>query len=243
LPDGGTGVELGWNGNPVGGAAAFTPSQNCIVSTVILGLTNYVEGDFISVSILNDYQQSTCPTNEPGDGVMDFETPPPNDGSAAAFTFTNIGYIGFNGNFYTNPPQSVVLQANQKYWLLVSGTSTLDGAPGSGPVWEGGGPPTGEAAYDGAELWDDDIFNCGWPEPAFVIFGYPAPPLLSISYLGNDVILMWPTNAAGFGLQSTTILSPPTVWSTVPNEPVIVNGQNVVTNAVNGTQMFYRLSQ
>jgi hypothetical protein len=55
--------------------------------------------------------------------------------------------------------------------------------------------------------------------------------------------LTWPTNAAGFTLQSTTNLVSPAVWSTVSPGPVVVNGQNAVTNPVSGTQNFYRLSQ
>jgi hypothetical protein len=52
-----------------------------------------------------------------------------------------------------------------------------------------------------------------------------------------------PTNAAAFTLQSTTDLASAAVWATVSPEPVVVNGQNAVTNAVSGTQQFYRLSQ
>jgi len=60
---------------------------------------------------------------------------------------------------------------------------------------------------------------------------------------GTKAILTWPTNAAGFTLQSTTDLVSPAVWTTVSPGPVLVNGQNTVTNPVSGTQQFYRLSQ
>jgi uncharacterized repeat protein (TIGR03803 family) len=69
------------------------------------------------------------------------------------------------------------------------------------------------------------------------------PPLLTIIPSGANVILTWPTNAAGFTLQSTTNLVSPAVWSTVAPGPVVVNGQNAVTNPVSGPQQFYRLSQ
>jgi hypothetical protein len=71
----------------------------------------------------------------------------------------------------------------------------------------------------------------------------PSPPQLAIIPSGANVILTWPTNAAGFTLQSTTNLVPPAVWSTNSPAPVVVNGQNAVTNPVTGTQKFYRLSQ
>ncbi len=69
------------------------------------------------------------------------------------------------------------------------------------------------------------------------------PPRLTITPSGANVILTGPTNVAGFTLQSTTNLVSPAVWATVSPAPVIVNGQNAVTNPVSGTQNFYRLSQ
>jgi len=70
----------------------------------------------------------------------------------------------------------------------------------------------------------------------------PVPPKLTIIRSGANVILTWPTNATGFTLLTTTNLVSP-VWITNSPLPVIVNGQNIVTNAISGTQKFYRLSQ
>jgi hypothetical protein len=75
------------------------------------------------------------------------------------------------------------------------------------------------------------------------LVGPAPPPQLTIIPSGANVILRWPTNAAGFTLQSTTNLVSPAVWSTVSPAPVIVNGQNTVTNPISGKQQFYRLSQ
>ena len=73
----------------------------------------------------------------------------------------------------------------------------------------------------------------------------PSPPQLRIIRSAGNVILSWPTNAAGltFTLQSTTNLVSPAVWTTVSPSSVVVNGQNTVTNPISGTQQFYRLSQ
>jgi hypothetical protein len=71
----------------------------------------------------------------------------------------------------------------------------------------------------------------------------PVPPQLTIIGSGTNVILTWPVNATGFTLQSTTNLVSPAVWSTVSPAPVVVGGQNTVTNAIAGGQTFYRLSQ
>jgi hypothetical protein len=54
---------------------------------------------------------------------------------------------------------------------------------------------------------------------------------------------MWPTNATGFTLQSTTNLVSPVVWTTNSPAPIVVNGQNTVTNPILGGQRFYSLIQ
>jgi hypothetical protein len=73
-------------------------------------------------------------------------------------------------------------------------------------------------------------------------------PQLSITPSGPNVILTWPTNNAGydytgFTLQSTTNLVSPLVWSTNSPAPVVIAGQNTVTNPITGAQQFYRLVQ
>ena len=80
------------------------------------------------------------------------------------------------------------------------------------------------------------------------VFSLSFAPQLTINCSGADVILTWPTNVAsfdytGFALQSTTNLVSPAVWSTNSPAPVVVNGQNTVTNPVSGPKKFYRLSQ
>jgi hypothetical protein len=44
-------------------------------------------------------------------------------------------------------------------------------------------------------------------------------------------------------LQSANQLTPPTAWTTVTNEPVVVNFQYTVTNQISGGSRFYRLAQ
>ncbi len=66
-------------------------------------------------------------------------------------------------------------------------------------------------------------------------------PLLTLIPDGANVILTWPTNAVGFTLQSTTNLISPADWSTNSPAPIVIGGQNVVTNPITGPQQFYRL--
>src|SRR5207247_2645475 len=80
------------------------------------------------------------------------------------------------------------------------------------------------------------------------VFSLSFAPQLTIVPSGAYLILTWPTNYAGFDytgftLQSTTNLVSPAVWTTNSPVPVVVNGQNTVTNPISATQQFYRLSQ
>jgi uncharacterized repeat protein (TIGR03803 family) len=68
-----------------------------------------------------------------------------------------------------------------------------------------------------------------------------AAPQLTIIPAGTNVILTWTTSSTGFTLQSTPNLSSAPVWSAVSPAPVVVNGQNTVTNPVSSTHQFYRL--
>ncbi len=68
------------------------------------------------------------------------------------------------------------------------------------------------------------------------------PPELTITPSGPNVILTWSANATGFTLLSTTNLSSP-LWTPVSPDPIVINGQNTVTNPISGARQFYRLSQ
>jgi uncharacterized repeat protein (TIGR03803 family) len=76
-------------------------------------------------------------------------------------------------------------------------------------------------------------------------FTLPSPPPVTIVHSATNIILSWPTNAAGltFTLQSTTNFISGGGWGNVSPSAVIVNGRNTVTNLISGSQKFYRLSQ
>ena len=70
------------------------------------------------------------------------------------------------------------------------------------------------------------------------------PPQLTILLSGvppGGIVLTWSTNAVGFTLQSTTNLLSPAAWVTNSPAPVVIAGQNTVTNPITGPQQFYRL--
>ncbi len=90
-------------------------------------------------------------------------------------------------------------------------------------------------AYEGGSSGYGTLFSLSLPPVS--------SPQLTLLPSGPYVILTWPTNATGFTLQSTTNLVSPAVWTTVSPGPVVVNGQNAVTNLISGAQQFFRLSQ
>jgi hypothetical protein len=64
---------------------------------------------------------------------------------------------------------------------------------------------------------------------------------LNIQQAGTDVVLSWPGVFTNFALVSATNLGSTAVWAPVAPDPVVVNGQNTVTNPISGAQQFYRL--
>ena len=74
------------------------------------------------------------------------------------------------------------------------------------------------------------------------VFSLYISPQLRIVSSQAGVILTWPTNVTGFTLQSTTNLVSNPLWTTVSPGPVVLNGQNTITNSISGAQQFYRLA-
>jgi hypothetical protein len=69
-------------------------------------------------------------------------------------------------------------------------------------------------------------------------FNVLAAPKLTITSLGNSVLLSWPTNAVGFNLVQSYTLSN---WTNDPVAPSVVGGNYNVTNSLGATNTYYRL--
>jgi uncharacterized repeat protein (TIGR03803 family) len=178
------------------------------------------------------------------------------------FTATNVPYV-YPPKSTTNsdgawPFAGLILSGNTLY-----GTAFDGGIHGKGTVFAVNADGTGfttlhsfNGGKDGANpqgaliLSSNTLYGtarAGGLDSEGTVFSLSFRPQLTIIPSETNVILTWPTNYAGFDytgytLESTTNLVSP-VWATNSPAPVVVNGQNVVTNFISGTQQFFRLSQ
>jgi len=124
-------------------------------------------------------------------------------------------------------------------FTATSGTYPYDNSDGSRPhagLILSGNTLYGTAGH-GGNSGNGTVFSLSF-RPQLTIIPSGVPP--------GGIILSWPTNVAGFDytgytLQSTTNLFSPASWFTNSPLPVIINGQNTVTNPITGPQQFFRL--
>jgi uncharacterized repeat protein (TIGR03803 family) len=177
--------------------------------------------------------------------------------------FTNLhSFTSTSGPSYTNSDG-----ANPIATLISSGNTLF------GTTWQGGGSGIGTifsintdgtgfttlhsfTGGDGARpvggliLSSNTLYGTAYQGGSSgngTVFSLSFSPQLTIIPSGANVVLTWPTNVAGFDysgyiLQTATNLVS-TVWATNFPPPVVVNGQNTVTNPISGNQRFFRLSQ
>jgi uncharacterized repeat protein (TIGR03803 family) len=110
---------------------------------------------------------------------------------------------------------------------------------------DGAGPLAG-LILSGNTLYGTASAGGIWGDGTVFSIALPVSPQLTITLSGTNAILSWPTNAVGYTLESATNLVPPIAWNanlTVFTGQAVINGQNVVTNPITGSQQFFRLSQ
>jgi uncharacterized repeat protein (TIGR03803 family) len=173
-----------------------------------------------------------------------------------------VGSTNADGAF---PATGAVLDSNTLYG------SASGGIWGSGTVFSLGAdgtrftmlhnftalspPPEPYTNTDGAGLQGDLLLTgnrlygttVGGAAGYGTIFSISLPVFLqlSLSAAAENLIFVWPTNAVGFTLQTSTDPSSTALWSNVSQGPRIVNGQNTITlprdtNMI-GQSRFYRL--
>jgi hypothetical protein len=185
-----------------------------------------------------------------------------NTGTNALNSFW-YGWTTSGNNLPSNPTNAVNslgwgndLGGNSIMWVNSSGTALAPGASATFTFVSSSPPsaitasPSGESvAYVGAIDFSQGA--AGDSTAAFSpTFVSPPSPTLTVTVnpaglstvASNSIILAWPTNDAGFTLQSTTNLFAPAGWTIVSNAPVVVNGKYTVTNFISGSQQFFRLA-
>ena len=155
------------NNDLFSGAFGFIPQENVGVSSVTLWLTGYTLSteqyfDNLYIGIYGNTTRSGI--NVPNVSVQlgTLTGPGPNDGSTAAFTFTDA----------SGPIQ---LEAGQEYWISLDFDYVMSVNGESVVEWDGGGTPSGDGTYDEFEevhlgVFPDDTFT-----PAFTINTVPEP--------------------------------------------------------------------
>jgi uncharacterized repeat protein (TIGR03803 family) len=178
-----------------------------------------------------------------------------------SFTATSSSYpFAFTNSDGANPYAGLILSRDALY-----GTAARGGSGGQGTVFavniDGTGFTTlhnftpldtvtnsdGANPYAGLVSSGDILYGTavrGGCSGNGTVFGITlsGPPQLTILRFEPNIILTWPTNPTGYTLQSTPDNASP-VWTTNLPAPVVVDGQNTVTNPISGAQQFFRLSQ
>ena len=149
---------------------------------------------------------------------------------------------GSDGNFYgttfiggmNNSGTVFQINATGALTTLYSFSGGNDGLYPTAPLLQGS-----DGSFYGT-TWQGGLARRG---TVFRLTLVPEPPKLTITRSETNVILKWRTYPIGFTLELTASLDSPVVWQTNPTPAVVIGGQNVVTNPVTVTQMFFRLSQ
>ena len=158
-----------------------------------------------------------------------------------------------NGSVTVGPDETVVWfdWGTDTNYGNITGSTIVPGNNGSNNISAAlGGLPVNTYHYRTDAAND---FGIGYgADQSFTVFSYSLTPQLTITLSGTNVILAWPINVSGFTLEFTTNLVQPVAWSanvwnnntynTNLTAPVVIGGQNVVTNPIAGSQMFYRLA-
>lgn len=225
---------------------------------------NYVQGSIINAGVVQSGNTLYGDTSIGGVGsgtIFAINT----DGSGLTnlYNFTALapGNDGYGSNTDgADPVGGFVLAGNTLYGAALGGGAAGEGTlfkintDGSGfqvlhsfsSAHSGPGTNNDGANPNGLTLAGNTLYgttSLGGLHGTGTVFSLSLPVELTIALAGTNVVLTWPVNTNGFVLQSTTSLTPPASWSTVSPAPTVVGAENVVTNAVAGAQMFYRLSQ
>jgi subtilisin-like proprotein convertase family protein len=119
--------------------------------------------------------------------------------------------------------------------------------PAPAPAQPVGASLTNFANIEPNGTWQLFVVDDASPDSGVMAGGWSlnittTPVLLSIARTGTNSVLSWTNTLIGYSLQQAPILSP-TAWTNVNTAPVVISGQNVVTNGNGAASTFYRLAK
>lgn len=100
--------------------------------------------------------------------------------------------------------------------------------------------PSATNAYKTIVEFNDDPSSGAIFYETLLTYSWQARLGLNIFPLENAVLLEWPTNLSGYVLQTNNSLNP-TTWGVLATNCNISSGFYIFTNAISGSQLFYRL--
>jgi photosystem II stability/assembly factor-like uncharacterized protein len=155
---------------------------------------------------------------------------------------SNSGVTWTSNNAVLKHWTSAASSADGTKFVVVDDTGLVLISTNSGTTWAMNLAPI--VAWQPVAMSGDgnEIIAGAYYGSIYILQSAPAAglPWLNISLFGNQALIRWPTNAAGFNLQqNTNLLS--TNWVTVTNLPVITNILYQVTVPKTNQQNFYRL--
>ena len=127
--------------------------------------------------------------------------------------------------------------------LLQAGAGNYELAAGGDNRWGDYSTTTADASNPG-HFWTVQEYPSSaniWSVAVTEMIITDTPPVLAVSLADGQLQLAWPTNAAGYQLQSATDLSPPATWSPVTSAMVIAGTNNTVTISPAAPMNYFRL--
>ena len=146
--------------------------------------------------------------------------------------YNGIGLRGFGvalrNGLLTNPDALPFAQANMQSAWNHRGSDNVE--------WCGWTTSPSGTKYS----WGDSSAMAGmFDVPATDVS--PSPPVLSIIYSGDAVIVAWPSNFTGFVLQQSSALTA-TNWVTLTNAPANAGTNSQIVLPISSGQQFFRLT-
>ncbi len=153
-------------------------------------------------------------------------------GTVSTFTQNYAGGI-------TNLGPYAVALANNSLGVAMAEIEPGKLGPGSGPaaIFSDGNTFSDEGVGAGFFNANETLFlnTVAWAQRGGGL------PLLNINQQAGKSLVNWPAWAVGFNLEFATNLNSATSWQSDTQIPVVVGMQNIVTNSVAGSTLFFRL--